>query len=65
MNTFKSKEFQSLRHLKLKLYDYVNWFNKHRIQGTLEYMTTIQYRHTALKKAVSFTVNNPNVLVKT
>src|SRR6476620_395117 len=44
--------FQSLRHLKLELYDYVNWFNHHRIHGTLRYMTPIQYRLTALKKVV-------------
>ncbi|MEK5406688.1 IS3 family transposase [Paenibacillus sp. FSL W8-0439] len=44
--------FQTLRHLELELYDYVNWFNKHRIHGTLGYMTPIQYRHAALKKVV-------------
>ncbi|MFC7561516.1 IS3 family transposase [Paenibacillus farraposensis] len=44
--------FQSLRHLELELYDYVNWFNKYRIQGTLGYMTPVQYRHAALKKVV-------------
>jgi transposase InsO family protein len=44
--------FQSLRHLELELYDYVNWFNKHRIHGTLGYMTPVQYRHAALKKVV-------------
>ncbi|WP_081752156.1 IS3 family transposase, partial [Paenibacillus sp. 1-18] len=44
--------FQSLRHLELELYDYVNWFNKHRIHGTLGYMTPIQYRLAALKKVV-------------
>ncbi len=44
--------FQSLHHLELELYDYVNWFNKHRIHGTLGYLTPIQYRLTALKKAV-------------
>lgn len=44
--------FQSLRHLELELYDYVNWFNKHRIHGTLGYLTPIQYRNAALKKVV-------------
>lgn len=44
--------FQSLRHLELELYDYVNWFNKHRIHGTLGYMTPVQYRYSALKKVV-------------
>ncbi len=45
-------KFQNLRHLEWELYDYVNWFNTHRIHGTLGYMTPIQYRHTALKKVV-------------
>ncbi|WP_356724755.1 IS3 family transposase [Paenibacillus sp. JJ-223] len=42
--------FQNLRHLELELCDYVNCFNKHRIHGTLGYMTPVQYRHAALKK---------------
>lgn len=45
-------EFQSLHHLEIELYDYVNWFNKHRIHGTLGYMTPVQYRQEALIKAV-------------
>jgi len=45
-------EFQSLDHLQLELYDYVNWFNKHRIHGSLGYMTPVQYRQAVLKKAV-------------
>ncbi|QOS80439.1 IS3 family transposase [Paenibacillus sp. JNUCC31] len=36
---------------KLELYDYVNWFNKYRIHGSLEYMTPAQYRQVALKKS--------------
>ncbi|WP_218158276.1 IS3 family transposase, partial [Paenibacillus algorifonticola] len=44
--------FQSLGHLELELYDYVHWFNQHRIHGTLGYMTPVQYRLTALKKVV-------------
>ncbi|WP_157179503.1 IS3 family transposase [Brevibacillus sp. CF112] len=44
--------FQSLRHLELELSDYVNWFNKHRIHGTLGYMTPVQYRQEALIKIV-------------
>ncbi|MFX3640458.1 MAG: IS3 family transposase [Candidatus Pristimantibacillus sp.] len=44
--------FQSLRQLEVELYDYVNWFNKHRIHGTLGYMTPVQYRQEALKKVV-------------
>ncbi|PNQ78842.1 hypothetical protein C1T21_22600 [Paenibacillus sp. F4] len=33
--------FPSLRHSELELYDYVNWYNKHRIHGTLGYLTQI------------------------
>lgn len=44
--------FQSLRQLEVELYDYVNWFNKHRIHGTLGYMTPVQYRYEALKNVV-------------
>lgn len=44
--------FQSLYHLKLELYDYVNWFNKYRVHGTLGYMTPVQYKAEALKKVV-------------
>ncbi|MDU2241951.1 MAG: IS3 family transposase [Paenibacillus sp.] len=45
-------DFQNLLHLKFELYDYVNWFTKHRIRGTLDYMTPVQYRQEALKKVV-------------
>ena len=44
--------FHSLNHLKMELYDYVNWFNKHRIHGTLGYLTPVQFRLQALKKVV-------------
>lgn len=48
----KQLEFQSLHHFEIELYDYVNWFNNHRIHGTLGYMAPVQYRQEALKKAV-------------
>ncbi|GGA53742.1 integrase [Paenibacillus physcomitrellae] len=44
--------FQSLHHLNVELYDYVNWFNRHRVHGSLGYMTPVQYKTTALKKVV-------------
>jgi transposase InsO family protein len=44
--------FHSLQHLELELYDYVNWFNKHRIHGTLGYLTPVQFRQKALKNVV-------------
>ncbi|WP_225446648.1 IS3 family transposase [Paenibacillus rhizovicinus] len=42
--------FQSLRHLELELNDYVNWFNKHRIHGTLGYMTLFSIAKKPLKR---------------
>ena len=44
--------FHSLSQLEIELYDYVNWFNKHRVHGTLGYLTPIKYRQQALKKVV-------------
>ncbi|WP_083189664.1 IS3 family transposase [Paenibacillus sp. MER 180] len=41
-----------MQHLKLLLNDYVNWYNKHRIHGTLSYMRPVDYRKLALKKVV-------------
>ncbi|WP_427179974.1 IS3 family transposase [Paenibacillus sp. TC-CSREp1] len=37
-------ELRNLRHLELELYDYVNWFNRHRIYRSLGYLTPVQYR---------------------
>ncbi|WP_397330579.1 IS3 family transposase [Paenibacillus polymyxa] len=34
------------------MYDYVNWFNKQRILGSLGYITPVQYRQEVLKKVV-------------
>ena len=45
-------DFQILHHLQLELNDYVNWFSKHRIHGSLGYMTPVQYCQAALKKVV-------------
>ena len=38
--------------LKLKLWDYVNWYNHHRIYSALGYQTPVQYRENNLKKVV-------------
>lgn len=53
--------FQSLNHLNLELSDYVNWYNNHRIHGTLGYMSSVNYRKLALENVVWFSVDNPNV----
>ncbi|WP_084509319.1 IS3 family transposase [Paenibacillus assamensis] len=44
--------YRSLQHLTLELYDYVNWYNKHRTYGTLDYMSPVDYKRQALIKAV-------------
>ena len=44
--------FRNLEHLKLELDDYTNWFNNHRIHGTLGYMSPVNFRKLALKKVV-------------
>ncbi|WP_192600576.1 IS3 family transposase [Sporosarcina limicola] len=36
--------FISLDQLELELNDYVNWFNKFRIHGTLGYKSPLEYR---------------------
>ena len=41
-----------LKELKLKLWDYVNWYNHHRIYSALGYQTPVQYRENNLKKVV-------------
>ena len=44
--------FHKLEELKIKLWDYVNWYNHHRIHSFLGYQTPVQYRENNLKKFV-------------
>lgn len=44
--------FQSLEELKLKLSDYVNWYNRIRIHSSLGYETPVKFREIAHKKVV-------------
>jgi len=37
-------KFEMLKELDLKLNDYINWFNNHRIHGSLGYLSPIDYR---------------------
>ncbi|MBS7210910.1 MAG: IS3 family transposase [Lachnospiraceae bacterium] len=46
------KHFHTLEELKIKLWDYVNWYNHHRIHSSLGYQTPVQYRENNLKKFV-------------
>ena len=47
-----NETFHTLEELKLKLWDYVNWYNHHRIHSSLGYETPVQYRENNLKKVV-------------
>ena len=40
----KNKIFKSLDDLKFQLMDYVNWYNKKRIHGSLKYLSPVDYR---------------------
>jgi transposase InsO family protein len=44
--------FDSLEHLTIESRDYVNWFNKVRIHGTLGYVSPVEYKLSHLKKAI-------------
>ena len=47
-----NETFANLSELKLKLWDYVHWYNHHRIHSALGYETPVQYRENNLKKVV-------------
>ena len=47
-----NETFHNLDELRLKLWDYVNWYNNHRIHSSLKYQTPVQYRKNSLKKIV-------------
>ena len=47
-----NERFHDLEELKLKLWDYVNWYNNHRIHSSLGYQTPVQYKENNLKKVV-------------
>ncbi|MGH2107061.1 IS3 family transposase [Aerococcus urinaeequi] len=42
------EQFESLDHLRLELVDYINWFNKFRIHGTLGYKSPLDFRSQAI-----------------
>ena len=48
----RNETFQNLDKLKLKLWDYVNWYNQHRIHSALGYQTPMEYKENNLKKVV-------------
>ena len=36
--------FSSFEELEMELFTYVNWYNNHRIHGSLNYMTPVEYK---------------------
>ncbi|KXG74500.1 hypothetical protein AN619_23210 [Thermotalea metallivorans] len=48
----KRHVFGSLDELQLELWDYVNWFNNHRIHSSLGYLTPCEHKLNHLKKVV-------------
>lgn len=47
-----NETFANLSELKLKLWDYVHWYNHHRIHSSLGYKSPVEYRENNLKKIV-------------
>lgn len=47
-----NETFQNIEELKLKLWDYVNWYNNHRLHSSLGYHTPVAYRENILKEVV-------------
>ncbi|AZO95747.1 IS3 family transposase [Halocella sp. SP3-1] len=44
--------FTNFEELKYELFDYVNWYNNHRIHGSLDYLTPVEYRMLMSEKKV-------------
>ena len=42
--------FNSFEELEYELFDYVNWYNNHRIHGSLDYLTPVEYRYLMFEK---------------
>ena len=38
------KKFKSIDELKINLFNYVDWFNNHRIHGSLGDLSPIEYK---------------------
>lgn len=48
-----NKIFRSFEELEYLVFDYVNWYNNHRIHGSLNYLTPVEYRLLMSEKKVS------------
>ena len=58
-----NETFHTLEELKLKLWDYIHWYNHCRIHSSLGYQTPVQYRKNNLKKVVYKSVDNPALCI--
>ena len=45
--------FENLDQLKLKLFEYVNWYNNKRLHGSLGYISPVEYKNLSFDKKVS------------
>jgi len=45
---YKGKKFGSLKELEIELMDYINWYNNHRLHGSLGYLTPMEYKEKQL-----------------
>ena len=43
-----NERFRDIEELRLKLWDYINWYNRHRIHSSLGYQTPVQFRENNL-----------------
>ena len=48
-----NRKFNSFEELEYEIFDYVNWYNNHRIHGSLDYLTPVEYRYLMSEKKVS------------
>ena len=48
-----NKIFNDFEELEYELFDYVNWYNNHRIHGSLDYLTPVEYRYLMSEKKLS------------
>jgi putative transposase len=45
----KGRDFENIDILRLELGDYVNWYNNHRLHGSLDYLTPMEYKEKKLE----------------
>lgn len=45
-----NKKFNSFEELEYGFFDYVNLYNNHRIHGSLDYLTPVEYRNLMFEK---------------